>query len=210
MRVKICGVKRIEDAQAAGRLGANALGLNFAPESPRYIGGIAAARQLIDAAQAPSTLQWAGVFVNPPLESVCECVERLGLSIVQLHGEETPDDVANVRRKLPAGVALWKAVRVASVADLNALDRYVCDAWVLDSKVAGVRGGSGQRFDWSILKDIPRTRPIVLSGGLTPDNVAESIRTVKPDWVDTASGVELAPGVKDESKMSAFIRAMLK
>ena len=208
MRVKICGITRADDARAAAEAGAHALGLNFVPESARYIGGVPEARALVDEADAPEELWWAGVFVNPEAAAVLEAVRVLGLQVVQLHGEETPAFVRELKQKLPRQVALWKAQRVSGPQDLAALEEYTCDGWLVDAKVSGIRGGSGQTFDWSILRGLRRRGPFILSGGLTPDNVGAAIHEVAPDWVDVASGVESAPGIKDRPLMEKFMQAV--
>ena len=205
-RVKICGVTRAEDARAAARAGAHALGLNFAAESPRFAGSLERARALVEQAATGGQVLWAGVFVNSGLEEVLGAVRAVGLQIVQLHGEEPPAWVEQLKRRLGAQAAVWKACRVATEKDLEALPRYACDAWLVDAKCDPVRGGSGKTFDWDILKNVPRTTPLVLAGGLNPENVREAVRRVKPDWVDTASGVETAPGIKDASLIERFVR----
>jgi phosphoribosylanthranilate isomerase len=204
IQVKICGVLRIKDARDAFHLGASAVGVNFAPESPRFIGGIDAAESLVRSANIP--ISFAGVFVNAEESRILEIVRRCGLSIVQLHGDETPEFATGLRALLPKSVAIWKAFPVATKDDLTAIDSYPCDIALLDAKVSGARGGTGTAFDWTILENAPRTKQWALAGGLKPQNVAEAVRRVKPDWVDTASGVESAPGVKDRAKMDAFIR----
>jgi phosphoribosylanthranilate isomerase len=103
-------------------------------------------------------------------------------------------------------VAIWKAFPIATREDLTAIDAYDCDVALLDAKVHGARGGTGTAFDWTLLENAPRTKPWALAGGLKPQNVAEAVRRVKPAWVDTASGVESAPGIKDRAKMDAFVR----
>lgn len=206
VRIKICGVKRIEDATAAARLGTHAIGINFVPESSRFIGGLEQARELVARSSAPAELLWAGVFANPS-EADVEKAVGIGLRIVQLHGEETPEFVKMLREKLPPSVLLWKAFRIAQASDLEQLPTFTaCDGWVLDAKSAGVRGGTGKTFDWDLLKSIRRLKPIVLAGGLHPDNVQDAVRRVGPEWVDVASGIESAAGVKDCGQMERFIR----
>ena len=185
--------------------GAAALGLNFVRESPRFIGGLDAAAGLIAAGAEAGPVEWAGVFVNAAPEAVADAARILGLAIVQLHGEEPTEQIETLRGLLPGGVRIWKAFRVAVAKDLAAAGDYAPDGWVIDAKVPGVRGGSGKTFDWTILAGLQRSVPLVLSGGLNPGNVAEAVRTVAPDWVDVASGVESAPGVKDRALMERFI-----
>ncbi|MCY3021742.1 MAG: phosphoribosylanthranilate isomerase [Planctomycetota bacterium] len=207
VQVKICGVTRAEDARAAALAGANAIGINFVAASPRSIGGLQHARALVQQSRLGRRVRWAGVFVNPTVDEALGAVAALGLRIVQLHGEETPAFVRQLKRRLGARVAVWKAFRVATEGDLEALQQYDCDAWLVDAKCRAVRGGSGRTFDWAILKALKRTTSLVLAGGLNPGNVREAVRRVRPDWVDTASGVESAPGVKDAALIERFIRA---
>jgi len=207
MQIKICGIKRLQDARAAVKAGASAIGLNFVPESPRFIGSLADALHLLDEAAVRHAVRWAGVFVNPTHGQVFEAVEKLDLDIVQLHGDEDPRYVATLRRELARTVQIWKAVRVATAGDLASVPECNCDAWVVDSKVAGMHGGSGQTFDWSLLKNFRRSKPLVLSGGLNPANVGDAVKQVRAEWFDVASGVESSPGAKDAALMERFIRA---
>ncbi|HEY3323975.1 MAG TPA: phosphoribosylanthranilate isomerase [Planctomycetota bacterium] len=206
-KIKICGITRVEDSRAAIALGADAIGVNFVKESPRYIGEPANARALIEQSGPGAKILWAGVFARWTIDQIVIAVRTAGLQIVQLHGDESPEFVADIKSRLPRGVSVWKAFRVATAADLEPLGNYPCDANLVDAKCAGVLGGSGQRFDWSLLKNISRQKPLVLAGGLGPDNVTEAVREVRPDWVDVASGVESKPGVKDNALVERFITA---
>src|SRR5579862_3869289 len=185
-KIKICGIKRLRDVSAAVEAGAHAIGLNFVKSSPRYI-DLQSARELIQKSNAPK-MKWCGVFVNAPADEIVRAVE-IGLAIVQLHGDEDSKFVSALRTAFGSRVSIWKALRVSRKEDLIAMNDCDPDAWLIDSKVAGLRGGSGQTFDWSLLAGIPRSKPLILSGGLNPGNVADAIRTVSPDWVDVASGV---------------------
>jgi len=207
VKVKICGLCRPEDARAAADAGADALGLNFVPESPRGLKSREAARAVLAGAQ-PFAGLLVGLFVNPKLDEVLVAAREVPLGAIQLHGEEPAEFGHELRRRLR--VPLWKAYRVATREDLAALERdaWPCDAVVLDARVAGgPRGGTGRAFDWGLLADFRPLVPLVLAGGVTPENVAEAVRRVRPAWVDTASGVESAPGVKDAAKVRAFIEA---
>ena len=207
VRVKICGVKRPEDARTAAQAGAHAIGLNFVSESPRCIGYATGARRLIVQSGAHADMLWAGVFANHTESEIEKIVGDAGLQIVQLHGEETAHFAQRLRKRLGPAVHIWKAFRVSSAEDLaRTTDCEICDAFVLDAKVPGVRGGSGQSFDWDLLRHVPRRRPWVLAGGLNPDNVQEAVRRVAPDWVDVASGVESSPGVKNPDAIKRFIK----
>ncbi|HYG67734.1 MAG TPA: phosphoribosylanthranilate isomerase [Anaeromyxobacteraceae bacterium] len=195
--MKICGVTRVEDALLAAQLGADAVGLNFWGRSKRYIAP-EAAREIV--AALPAHVAAFGVFVDPTRDEVERAVAASGIGVVQLHGDEPPDLVA----ALPVPVV--KAIRVADRSALDALRRFTPHAFLLDAPSAGY-GGSGERFDWAIAAEAAAAARVFLAGGLTPDNVADAVRTVRPFGVDVASGVERAPGVKDEAKLSAFIRA---
>lgn len=207
VKVKICGLTRPEDARAAAQAGADAIGINFVRESPRWIQDLSRARTVARAARGSGCTVCAGVFANSTTDEVLRAVEEAGLRIVQLHGDETPEIAAQLKARVGPRIAVWKAVRIATAADLAALSGYPCDAWLLDAKCAGVRGGSGRTFDWDLLKGVQRVKPLVLAGGLNPDNVQEAVRRVRPEWVDAASGVESAPGVKDALLVARFIRA---
>jgi phosphoribosylanthranilate isomerase len=179
--------------------------LNFVPESPRYIGGLEAARQLIEDSDIPE-MRWAGVFVNASAKVIQEAVITLNLQIVQLHGDELPDFVFTLKTALGMDTLVWKALGAATKEDLAILPDYDCDGFVIDAKVPGVRGGSGQTFDWRILEGIDRSVPLILSGGLKPSNIAEAVKIVQPDWVDVASGVEISAGIKSNALMEEFVQ----
>lgn len=196
-RVKICGVTRREDALLAGRLGADAIGLNFWPGSKRHVAP-AAARALVRA--LPPLVTAVGVFVNPTRDEVLRAVEASGVTVVQLHGDEPPELCAS----LPFPVV--KAIRVTGPASLAALLSYEVQGFLLDAPGPGF-GGSGTSFDWSLAAEAAASVPVLLAGGLTPENVAEAIRAVRPWGVDVASGVEVSPGVKDPEKLRRFIVA---
>ena len=196
-RVKICGVTRLEDALAAARLGADALGFNFWPGSKRFLAP-AAARAIVD--RLPPFVTPVGVFVNQPEEAIRRAAEESGVRVLQLHGDEPPELCA----RLPLPVV--KAVRVAAAPSLATLQAYRVAAFLLDSPSAGF-GGSGATFDWSLAEGVAGLGPLILAGGLTPDNVAAAVRRVRPYAVDVASGVESAPGVKDAVRMARFIAA---
>lgn len=198
VRVKICGITRSEDLHAACSAGADALGFVFYAKSPRHL-EIAQAAALV--AQLPPFVQSVGLFVNAPAEFVRAVLASVPLDLLQFHGDETP-----VACRL-YGRPYLKAVRVRPETDLL---KYASDfddarALLLDAYVPGIPGGTGERFDWSLIPaGLPR--PIVLSGGLNPDNVAEAVRAVRPWAVDVSSGVEAAPGIKDAARVAAFIQ----
>jgi phosphoribosylanthranilate isomerase len=199
-RIKICGITRSEDVQAAARAGADAVGLVFYPPSPRFL-GLERARQL--ASEVPPFVSTVALFVNPAAAEVYAVLERVRPAMLQFHGEELPVFCAQF------GVPYIKACRVRSGASSGSgLLEYLrpfsgAAGWLLDSHVEEY-GGVGETFDWSLVPD-ERIRPLVLSGGLTLGNVAEAVRRVRPWAVDVSSGVESAKGIKDAAKISAFI-----
>jgi phosphoribosylanthranilate isomerase len=197
VRIKICGLTRLDDALAAARLGADALGFNFWPRSRRFVPPDAAGAIV---RRLPAGVAAFGVFVDPTREEVLAAVAASGVGVVQLHGDEPPALCAS----LPFPVV--KAIRVESSASLAQLASYEVRAFLLDAPSAGY-GGSGRTFDWALAAEVARELPVLLAGGLAPENVAEAVRTVRPLAVDVASGVESAPGVKDLARVASFIRA---
>jgi phosphoribosylanthranilate isomerase len=195
-RVKICGITRSEDAAAAARAGADAIGLNFYPPSPRFL-SLEWARQL--ASEVPPFVTTVAVFVNPPAAEVYTVLERVRPAMLQFHGEEDPVFCAQF------GVPYIKVCRVNPRVDLLEYLRPFSGAagWLLDSHVEEY-GGVGERFEWSLVP-AERSHPLVLSGGLTIANVGEAVRRVRPWAVDVSSGVETAKGIKDAAKIAAFI-----
>jgi phosphoribosylanthranilate isomerase len=197
--IKICGVTSIEDALAAVELGADALGLNFAPGSPRCL---ASEQARLIREEIPLTVEVVGVFVDATQDDIRAHAEYIGFDTVQLHGSETPEFLDQVSQIVPA----YKAVRVGGPEDVELADRYGGDRILVDAKVAGAMGGTGQTFDWSLIEGLNERRKLILAGGLKPENVASSVKIVFPYGIDTASGVESAPGKKDADRMRAFIR----
>jgi phosphoribosylanthranilate isomerase len=200
VRVKICGITSAEDALAAVEAGADALGFMFYPRSSRYI-------SLKEAAGITSILPpfvtKAGVFVDASREVIAHAVNLCHLDVIQLHGAETPEMCAGFSRPVV------KAFRIAGEASLEPLPNYKVSAWLLDSYVPGQLGGTGARFNWDLAVAASRLgRPVILAGGLTPENVAEAVRQTHPFAVDVSSGVESAPGRKDPNKLVSFIRAV--
>jgi phosphoribosylanthranilate isomerase len=201
-RVKVCGITRFEDAELATSLGAWALGFILWPGSSRAADpGVAAGI----AAAVRRRVQLVGVFVNPTLDEVARAAETLHLTHVQLHGDEGPAFCAEAGRR--SGCRVIKAVRVASGADLQDLQRFHTDFHLLDAAAPGKRGGTGTAWDWALAAQRRSDVPVILSGGLTPETVAEGIAMVRPYAVDVASGVEASPGVKDPAKLAAFLAA---
>ncbi len=199
-RVKICGITRTEDALAAARLGADAIGLVFYAPSPRAV-SIAQARAIC--AALPPFVTPVGLFVNAAEAEVQAVLEAVPLGLLQFHGDETPAECERYGRP-------WiKALRMAPGLDVAAEARRYGSASgiLLDAWQAGVPGGTGQCFDWSRIP--PLDKPLVLAGGLTPDNVAEAIRVVRPWAVDVSGGVEAEKGIKDAALMAAFIQQVI-
>ncbi len=199
MRVKFCGITNLDDAAAAVELGAWAIGLIHFEASPRNV-DTATAAQI--AAAFRRKLEVVGVFVNPTLAEVARAVEDEQLSMVQLAGEEGASFCAEVARR--TGVKVIKAIHVASAADIHAAEAYRTDFHLFDRRAKGLYGGSGESFDWELLRRHRSGVPAILAGGLRPDNVAAAIEIVRPYAVDVASGVEAEPGRKDHAAMKAF------
>ena len=202
-RIKHCGVTNLDDAHRAAEAGAWSLGMIFWPGSPRRCEPGEA--QLIGAALR-RTVKLAGVFVNATLDEIDDIAQLAGLSLVQLHGDEGPAFCTEVARR--TGAKVIKATRVRSRAELQAAAAFHVDFHLLDAHVEGVRGGTGATFDWDLVAGARLNAPVILSGGLTPDNVADAIAATRPFAVDAASGTERAPGAKDRQKLEAFAAAV--
>ena len=202
MRVKFCGITRIEDAHEAVRLGAWAVGLNHWAGSPRRCDPGTA---LAISSELRRKIEICGVFVNATLEEIATAVEDEQLSIVQLHGDEGPAFCQEVARR--TGARVIKAIRVRSSADLQEAETFRTDYHLLDAHQPGTPGGTGTSFDWELLRAHRSDVPTILAGGLDPDNVAEAIEIASPAGVDVASGIEAAPGVKDHGLMADFAAA---
>ena len=198
-KIKFCGITRLGDAELAVGAGAWAIGLIFWPRSPRRCEPGAAVEI---AAAVKRRADVVGVFVNATLDHVAQTADGVGLTMIQLHGDEGPAYCAEAARR--TGCKVIKAARVRSGADVQALASFHTDYHLLDSYTAGVPGGTGETFSWEIARAHRGAVPVILSGGLTPDNVADAIAAVHPYAVDVASGVELAPGRKDHDKLEAF------
>jgi tryptophan synthase beta subunit len=196
MKIKVCGITRAEDARLASELGAWAVGFIFYKESPRYIPP-AKARAII--ASLPAAIHKVGVFVNASAQEIAKAREESGIDCVQLHGEETPELVADIRG------TVFKAVRPRAASDLDRLpDFKTVSAFLIDTYSDGARGGTGKVADWSLARTAKKYGTVILAGGLTPENIAEAIREVGPDMVDVSSGLEEKPGVKSAEKMRRF------
>jgi phosphoribosylanthranilate isomerase len=201
-RIKICGLTRLDDAERAVELGAWALGMVFWPQSKRRCSRDEAAR--ITAAMRRQ-VELAGVFVDAHIDTVARAADELGLTMVQLHGDEGPSYCAEVARR--TGAKVIKAAKIRTQADLRGLQPFHTDFHLLDSGSDVLPGGTGTTWDWSLARELTGGVPIIASGGLTPDNVGAAIAALSPYAVDTASGTESEPGIKDPAKLEAFFEA---
>jgi phosphoribosylanthranilate isomerase len=197
VKIKICGITRYEDAALAVDLGADGLGFNFYPGSPRYIEPDAA-REIIR--KLPPLVTAVGLFVNEDVGRVRRAARRAGVQALQLHGDESP----GYCRRLSSW-PLIKAVRIGPGFALDGLEPYPVRAFLLDTLDRDLYGGTGRVFDWALAGPVGRLRPVILAGGLRPENVAAAIRTVRPYGVDVSSGVEASPGRKDRARMADFM-----
>jgi phosphoribosylanthranilate isomerase len=209
-KIKICGITNLNDAIAAIEAGADMLGFNFYSKSPRFI-DIGLCRGITSRLRNRyANIVFVGVFVNMPTAEVYATIETCGLALAQLHGDEAPQDITSLN-----GHA-FKAIRLSvlssalasagnSVSPLLSVDH---PALLVDAAVKGVYGGSGVVADWAAAAELSKRFPLLLAGGLTPENVAEAVRQVQPWGVDVASGVEASPGKKDFNKMKRFVEAV--
>jgi phosphoribosylanthranilate isomerase len=203
-QVKICGITRLPDAEMAVELGAWAIGMVFYAPSPRRC-SLAEAQAITTALRRKVEL--CGVFVNAPMEEIVGVSEQLGLTLLQLHGDEGPSFCGEAARR--TGARIVKALQVEGPGDIRDAARYHTDFHLLDARsttpgLEGLRGGTGETFDWKLLAGRRSKVPLILSGGLDPRNVSEAVERVRPFAVDTASGTELAPGIKDPAKLRDF------
>jgi phosphoribosylanthranilate isomerase len=199
-QVKICGVTTVADALAAAAAGADMIGLMLYEGSPRHISLAQAAE--ISRALPPFVLK-VGVFVNPEEALVSRAIAECQLSLLQFHGDEPSEFCTQF------GLMSMKALRVKAAESLAALENYATDAFLLDAYSKSGLGGTGEKFNWDLAIEAQKYgKPIFLAGGLTPENVADAVRQVRPFAVDVSSGVESAPGMKDAAKVRAFIAAV--
>jgi phosphoribosylanthranilate isomerase len=199
-RAKICGMTRLEDAELAVGLGAWAIGMIRWEGSPRACDAATAAEIV---AALRRHVACVGVFVNATLEQITQEAESIPYSHLQLHGDEGPAFCTEVARR--TGCKVIKAARVASAGDIRDLERFHTDLHLLDTAAGGLRGGSGRTWEWGLLEARRSRTPLVLSGGLGPDNVGEAIAAVEPWAVDSASGTDREPGIKDPEKVRRFL-----
>lgn len=201
-RIKVCGITHPDDARFAAELGAWALGVIFAPESPRRV-DLEQARVVMDAV-GPG-IEKVGVFVNAGFAEVSQALETCGLTAVQLHGDESPQECRELREH--CGCRVVKALQISGPESLQPVVRFDTDYLLLDTYHPGKRGGTGRAFNWELAAGLPgelRASRVILSGGLNPDNVGTAISAVSPFAVDVCSGIETEPGIKDRDKMRHF------
>ncbi len=197
VKVKICGITNLEDAKRGAELGAYAVGFVFA-KSPRQITPELASNII---KQLPDSVLSVGLFVNETQEKIEEILNICKLDFLQFHGDETPEVCHNFRKR----AKVIKAFRIKNEDSLKLLKSYNVDGYLLDAYVEGIAGGTGKTFNWDLaIKAKKEVRPVILSGGLSPDNIAEAIRRVSPFAVDVSSGVEITPGKKDFNLMRRF------
>lgn len=197
-KIKICGIKTVNDALAAMDAGADLLGFNFYPKSPRYI-DVGICRDIMSVMRKYGHITYVGVFVNASVAQIRATIETCGLSLAQLHGDETPEMLDALNGKA------FKAFRGVPQS-INGFARDDTPALLVDAAVKGAYGGTGITADWSAAAELAKQYSMLLAGGLTPDNVADAVRQVNPWGVDIASGVESSPGMKDAGKMKAFVQ----
>ena len=207
-RIKMCGTTRLTDARKAIELGVDALGFIFVPASPRYLEP-EEAREITVA--LPPFVTTVGVFVNEGVAEIEETVDYLGLSGIQLHGDEDPDFCRQVGRALPS-CTIMKAFRIGEHTRESELSQFneQVKGFVLDSYVKEKEGGTGISFDWHILARLNIRKPIVLAGGLSPENIRQALGICQPYAVDVNSGIEIQPGVKDHEKLERFVTEVRK
>ncbi|HET9913644.1 MAG TPA: phosphoribosylanthranilate isomerase [Anaerolineales bacterium] len=199
-KIKICGIKTVNDALTALEAGADMLGFNFYPKSPRYI-DVGTCRWIMSTMRKYGQIKYVGVFVNASPEEIRATMNTCGLSLAQLHGDETPEMLQCLEEKA------YKAFRGVP-ENLKGFTRESAPALLVDASVKGAYGGTGVTADWQNAAELAKHYPTLLAGGLTPENVAEAVRQVRPWGVDVASGVESTPGLKDAKKMKAFVKAV--
>jgi phosphoribosylanthranilate isomerase len=197
-KIKICGIKTVDDALAAMEAGADLIGFNFYPKSPRYI-DVGICRDIMFVMRRYGHVQYVGVFVNAPVEQILATMDTCGLALAQLHGDETSEMLNVLEGKA------FKAFRGDVNPNLIVKGE---PAFLIDAAVKDSYGGTGMKADWSTAAELAKKHQFLLAGGLTPENVADAVRQVKPWGVDVASGVESEPGKKDAAKMSAFVKAV--
>ncbi|MBL8091018.1 MAG: phosphoribosylanthranilate isomerase [Anaerolineales bacterium] len=197
-KIKICGIKTIHDALAAMNAGADMIGFNFYPKSPRYV-EVGQCRDIMFVMRKYGHVKYVGVFVNSSVEDILAAMGTCGLSFAQLHGDESVEMLQALEGKS------FKAFRGRVDEQLIVKNE---PAFLIDAQVKDVYGGSGVKADWKMASELAKKYSFLLAGGLTPENVTDAVSRVKPWGVDVASGVESSPGVKDEAKMIEFVKSV--
>lgn len=197
VKVKVCGMTQWEDAEYAVEQGADAVGFIFYKKSPRSV-TMKEAREII--LKLPPFVDTVGVFVNESPDRVNKIADYCGLDLVQLHGEESPAFCRKIHRRV------IKAFRVADLHSIKQIEKYSVSGFLLDTFCDDLHGGTGKTFDWNLALPAKKMGPVILAGGLTPRNVAQAVRQVRPYGVDVCSGVEKTPGIKDPEKVRAFLK----
>lgn len=200
-KIKICGIKTLPDALAAIAAGADYLGFNFYPKSVRFIEKSACDEITSVLKREHPQIKLVGVFVNSPVDEIKDILQTCHLDLAQLHGDETPEIFAQLA---PHAFRAFRGIPESNAG----YERNEAPIMLIDAAVKGVYGGSGVTADWAAATELAKKYPLLLAGGLTPENVADAVRQVQPWGVDVASGVESAPGEKDAEKMSAFVKAV--
>ena len=200
-KIKICGIKTLQDALAAIQAGADYLGFNFYPKSVRLIEKSACAEITSVLKQKYPQVKLVGVFVNSPVDEIKDILQTCHLDLAQLHGDETPETFTQLA---PHAFRAFRGIPESNAG----YERNEAPFMLIDAAVKGVYGGSGVTADWTAAAELAKKYPLLLAGGLTPENVADAVKQVNPWGVDVASGVESAPGEKDAEKMSAFVKAV--
>ncbi|HRK91396.1 MAG TPA: phosphoribosylanthranilate isomerase [Anaerolineales bacterium] len=200
-KIKICGIKTLPDALAAIEAGADYLGFNFYPKSVRFIEKSVCAEITSVLKREHPQIKLVGVFVNSPVVEIKDVLQTCNLDLAQLHGDETPEIFAQLA---PHAFRAFRGIPESNAG----YERDEAPTMLIDASVKGVYGGSGVTADWTAAAELAKKYPLLLAGGLTPENVADAVRQVRPWGVDVASGVESAPGEKDAGKMSAFVKAV--
>ena len=193
-KLKICGMTRREDVEAAVKAGAKYLGFIFYNKSPRCV----TPEQVKEISRdLPKDIKKVGVFVNASIEDIQQTVKICGLDVVQLHGDESPEFALQFK-----GMEVWKALSLSNANDMKYAENFPADAVLVDAMTSEQRGGTGQVCDWSLAAELSSMRPVILAGGISPSNIKEAIAQVKPVIIDVNSGVESAPGIKDKNKIN--------
>jgi phosphoribosylanthranilate isomerase len=200
-KIKICGIKTVDDALAAIDLGADLIGFNFYPKSPRYVEKQTCIEIASVLKEKYPHIKLVGVFVNSSIEDVKDILDSCSLDLAQLHGDETPEFITQLA---PRAFRAYRGMPESNVG----YERKEAPAMLIDASVKGLYGGSGVTADWDGAAELAKKYPLLLAGGLTSENVAEAVGRVKPWGVDVASGVESASGKKDPGRMKAFVQAV--